>query len=940
MLIPLLHLTYQLSQINDLLFIYSYAGNTFSRISQHFNTCLKMDSTVKQINTFQNELLSELQSFLESQRKTFPPDETLKIDLHCHDHNSDVPDELLGRILNLPETWTSTEQLIETLKKNGCDTFTITNHNNARSCYELKEKGMDILTGAEFSATVPDFNIGIHVLAYGFTPEQEKMLMKLRKNIYSFQEYALENNIPTIWAHPLYHYSIRGTPPFSFFSKIVLIFERFEVLNGQRDTWQNMLVKAWLESITPEMIDRLASETGIDPLKYCHNPYKKSMSGGSDSHMGIFSGMTGTYLHIPDLITRLQTTSRPELALEAIRQGRMAPYGSHQNSEKLTIAFLDYVCQIALYRKDPGMLRILLHKGTNQDKIIALLVSNGFAELKRHKVTMNFIELFHGSFLGKSPGFTKRFLVPRIYKPVFDDALKIAATYNSSSDRIVEDYKENIAAIYQKLNAILFGRLNVKFDKIKQEGKSHNITLNNLIKHFEIPSEFRALLENNRKIAIKPVDRMELPNIPDLLDGLSFPFLGSAFILAAHFTSARVLYTTRPLLQTFSEKIGKLEHPRKMLWLTDTFGDNNGVSMVLKSMHEEIKSRNLPIDIMVCSNDIEPDDHLIVLKPIAEYNIPLYREQPIRIPNYLEIHHLFHDGEYDRIICSTEGPMGLAALYLKHAYSVKSYFYLHTDWIMFARKVLNLDKENLNRFRRLLRAFYKTFDGLFVLNKDQKKWLTGREMGFDQEVVYPTAHWADEKFFPRKDSRTEIPGIQPGKPVVLFTGRISHEKGVMELPEIIRGIKETIPDLKLVVAGTGPAENELRDALPEAIFLGWVNHDDLPGIYSSADLLILPSKFDTFSCVVLEALSCGLPVIAYKTKGPKDIILDGTNGYLVNSNPEFIRKMNGFFTDNALQACFRENALTRAKEYNKENIIDRFLSHVGLTDGFPTGELT
>jgi glycosyltransferase involved in cell wall biosynthesis len=465
------------------------------------------------------------------------------------------------------------------------------------------------------------------------------------------------------------------------------------------------------------------------------------------------------------------------------------------------------------------------------------------------------------------------------------------------------------------------------------ESRSEDITINNLINHFEIPSEFRALLDKNHKADGIPGDRMELPNIPDLLDGLSFPFLGSALILAAHFTSARVLYTTRPLLQTFSEKIGKLEHPKKMLWLTDTFGDNNGVSMVLKSMHEEIKLRNLPIDILVCSNTIAPDDHLIVLKPMAEYQLPLYREQPLRIPNYLEIHQLFHDGEYDRLVCSTEGPMGLAALYLKHAYSVKTYFYLHTDWIMFAKKVLNLDKGNLNRFRRLLRAYYKSFDGLFVLNKDQEKWLTGREMGFDPENVYPTAHWADEIFSPGKDSRTEFTGIQPGNPVVLFTGRVSHEKGVMEIPEIFRGIKEKVPDARLVVAGTGPAENELREALPETVFLGWVDHNQLPGIYSSADILILPSKFDTFSCVVLEALSCGLPVIAYNTKGPKDIIQDGINGFLVNSNFEFIQKINGYLQNKKLQKMMQENALARAKDYDKSGIIRNFLKPLGLTDG-------
>src|ERR1035437_704185 len=150
---------------------------------------------------FQNQVKHELDNFLAEQRAAFPLEESLKIDLHCHDYNSDVPDELLGRILNLPETWTSTEQLMGTLQKNNCDTFTITNHNNARSCFELKAKGLDVLTAAEFSVTVPDFKIGIHVLTYGFTPEQEKILLKRRKNVYSFLEYACENDIPTIWAH-------------------------------------------------------------------------------------------------------------------------------------------------------------------------------------------------------------------------------------------------------------------------------------------------------------------------------------------------------------------------------------------------------------------------------------------------------------------------------------------------------------------------------------------------------------------------------------------------------------------------------------------------------------------------------------------------------------------------------------------------------------------
>src|SRR5688500_13329292 len=83
-------------------------------------------------------------------------EDLMRIDLHCHDRNSDVPDETLGRLLRLPETWLKTDRLVRTLRENGADALTVTNHNNARSCWELLEKGEDVLPAAEFSCTLPD----------------------------------------------------------------------------------------------------------------------------------------------------------------------------------------------------------------------------------------------------------------------------------------------------------------------------------------------------------------------------------------------------------------------------------------------------------------------------------------------------------------------------------------------------------------------------------------------------------------------------------------------------------------------------------------------------------------------------------------------------------------------------------------------------------------
>lgn len=72
---------------------------------------------MKEELSFQETLLREHARFLESQSELFPSNEILKIDLHCHDQNSDVPDELIGRILNVPETWLKTGKLIKILKK-------------------------------------------------------------------------------------------------------------------------------------------------------------------------------------------------------------------------------------------------------------------------------------------------------------------------------------------------------------------------------------------------------------------------------------------------------------------------------------------------------------------------------------------------------------------------------------------------------------------------------------------------------------------------------------------------------------------------------------------------------------------------------------------------------------------------------------------------------
>ena len=72
----------------------------------------------------------------------------------------------------------------------------------------------------------------------------------------------------------------------------------------------------------------------------------------------------------------------------------------------------------------------------------------------------------------------------------------------------------------------------------------------------------------------------------------------------------------------------------------------------------------------------------------------------------------------------------------------------------------------------------------------------------------------------------------------------------------------------------------LKARFPEVNFLGVLNQEELSEVYASADVLVFPSRTDTFCLVLLEAMACGLPVAAYPVTGPIDVIEDRQAGAL------------------------------------------------------------
>jgi glycosyltransferase involved in cell wall biosynthesis len=859
-------------------------------------------------------------------------EDVLKIDLHCHDRNSDVPDETLGRILRVPETWLPTAKLLRTLKANGAEALTITNHNNARSCWQALDRGEDILPGAEFSCTLPDMDVGVHVLTFGFTPAQEPKLNRLRKNIYRFLEYTAAEDIPTVLAHPLNFYSPKGLPSLELMDRFAVLFERFEGVNGQRESWQNLLTVAWLQDLDEEGIEAAGKRVGIRPDAFCRQPYKKRITGGSDCHMGIFPGSTGTLLRVPGW--RGRTDSRAALALAALRGGEMAPYGAHCEEEKLNVAFLDYFCQVALHMEDPGLLRLMLHRGTTSEKLQALAIANGMFELRRHRYTSKFLGLFHECLQGRKPGWFVHLMTSQAYKPVLAQMEAIAAARAQSSEKLVQVLSTALPAMFNQLTALLTDRVKSKVRQMEEKGMPIGFT--DLLGKIELPTHFRALIgqENPRKDSKEPAGI----DLGKWSDGLPFPALAAVVLGGSAFAASKVLYGKRPFVDAFARRLGRYEHPKRALWITDTLEDRNGVSHVLQQMLAEARRRDLPIDFLACStgkeNGLKSGDHLLLIPAVSEFTLPFYQDQVIRLPGLMDLQKTFLEGGYDRIICSTEAPMGALALYLKNAFNVPAYFYTHSDWLDFSRRVLKYDKRKVDRLRRFLRAFYRRFDGVFLLNTEQRENFASPSMGLAHDRLHLTAHWADARFHPRAVEKSAVfPGSEG--PVLLYAGRLSEEKGVMEIPAIYRNIKARIPNARIAFAGTGPCMDRLKEACPEAMFLGWLAADKLAEAYSAADLLLLPSWFDTFSCSLLEALGCGLPAVAFDTKGPGDILAGESGGLLAESPAQMADLAAGLLQDPERLHALKKKALQRAGDFLPEAIMDGMLRDLDLAEGGP-----
>ena len=119
---------------------------------------------------------------------------------------------------------------------------------------------------------------------------------------------------------------------------------------------------------------------------------------------------------------------------------------------------------------------------------------------------------------------------------------------------------------------------------------------------------------------------------------------------------------------------------------------------------------------------------------------------------------------------------------------------------------------------------------------------------------------------------------RPDERLVLLVGRLVYEKGFQLALEAMPGLIERLGNVRFVVAGSGTAEEELRQQAselglgPRGTFLGWIGDDVLHSLYRIADLTVVPSIYEPFGLVALEAMASGCPCLVADTGGLREVV--------------------------------------------------------------------
>jgi glycosyltransferase involved in cell wall biosynthesis len=251
------------------------------------------------------------------------------------------------------------------------------------------------------------------------------------------------------------------------------------------------------------------------------------------------------------------------------------------------------------------------------------------------------------------------------------------------------------------------------------------------------------------------------------------------------------------------------------------------------------------------------------------------------------------------------------AVLVKNIYKKKLVVRQGYQWSIFARK------KKLAKWRILIadlteRFAYANADAIMVSSKADCEYIIKR-YNVDPEKVNYIPNYIDTDLFKPLEIEKENR--------ICCVAKLEKQKNLENLIEAVRGL-----DIELAIFGRGSLDSELKKIIPDNVkILNNIANNDLPKEINKSKLFILPSNFEGCPKALLEAMSCGVPVIATNVYGIKEIIKHKENGYLCDTSSDSIRSaIKDLLNDKDLQEKISQNAReTVCQNFSLEEMLDK-----------------
>lgn len=796
---------------------------------------------------------------------------TSRADLHVHSRHSTRAADWVLRRLDFPASTSEPLEIYRRLKSAGMRFVTLTDQNTIDGCLEIAHLP-DVIVGEEISTVFPEDDCKVHILAWGVTESQHREISEVRASVYELARYLHHHSIAHSVAHPL-------RSPGSALSalhvqKLILLFRHFEVVNGRYPAIESETARFILDALTPAQIEDFVTRTGLAPLH--SEPWKKAFTGGSDDHGGHCLGRA--------------FTETPRCATAADFLDRVRAGDCQAGGEAGTPLALAHSTYSIAFRHAKA--RLPLKPG---DPTSALL----------EKITSRFME-------GKNP--TEFSLMDKL--GFLTQGLLTGKLFDIAKSGNLSLWKQLSESLSQpELKAAL-----ARETAGVREAERRSFLIANLIANefgYRLIKDFIQHLSKGRF----------LESIQSIIPIAPVVALLSPYIYAFRLPKREDL---RGIAHGVCGRIPPALRNTRRAWFTDTLEDINGVATTIVKMASAGRATGHDITVMTCRSSLS--DHGIPVHnfaPIGEFELPEYELQSLSFPPVLQIVDHLERGGFSEVVLSTPGPVGLSALAAARTLGLRAVGIYHTDFPQYVR-ILTEDAFMETLTWNYMHWFYSQLDLIYVNSEDYRTAWIQRGIPASKLRILPRG--LDTKLFhpsKRNAGFWRNRGLNPGEIGLLFVGRVSKEKNLDLLVAAMRRLAAVEPRGRVLIVGDGPYMAEMKKALPDAIFTGYLTRENLASAYASADVFVFPSTTDTFGNVVLEAQSSGLPVIVSDVGGPRDLVEHGVDGFITRANDavDLAQVIDSVLGNADLRAAMGRNGRARVESRDWSKAFDAFWSH-------------